>query len=40
MDNLFPNNLLERLDVVSVSLKCAAKLNAAFGPVLKKLEDR
>ena len=39
MDTLYPKNLLEKLDVVFDSLKCAATLNVAFGFVLKYVED-
>ena len=39
MDTLEPKELLEILGVVFDSLKCAAKLNVAFGFVLKDLKD-
>ena len=39
MDTLNAKFLLEKLDVVFDSLKCAAKLTVAFGFVLKNVED-
>ena len=39
MDTLEPKNPLEKLYVVFDSLKCASKLNVAFGFVLKDTED-
>ena len=39
MDTLVPKYLLEKLDVVLDSLKCTAKLNVAFGFVLRIVED-
>ena len=39
MDTLDPKKLLEKLAFVLASLKCAAKLNVAFGCVLKNVED-
>ena len=38
-DTLDRNYLWQKLDVVFDSLKCAAKLNVAFGFVLKNVED-
>ena len=38
MDTLDPKYVLEKLDVVFDSLKCAAELNVAFGFVLKNVE--
>ena len=38
MDTLDPKFLLEKLDVVFDSLKCAGRLNVAFGFVLKNIE--
>ena len=40
MVTLDPKFLLEKLDVVIDSLKCAAKLNVAFSFVLRNVEDR
>ena len=37
MENLDPKYLLEKLDVVFDSTECAAKLNVAFGFVLKEV---
>ena len=34
-----PIHVLEKLDAVFDSLKCAAKLNVAFGFVTKNVED-
>ena len=39
IDTLDSKNLLEEIDVVFDSLKCAAKLNVVFGFVLKNVED-
>ena len=39
MDSLHPGDLLEKLDVVYDSLKCAAKLNVAFCFELRNIED-
>ena len=39
LDTLDPKSQLEKLDVVLDSVKCAAKLNVAFGFVLKNVED-
>ena len=39
MDTLDPKSLLEKLDVMFDSLKSAAKLNVAFGFVLKNVDD-
>ena len=39
MDTLDPKYLLEKLDVVSDRLKCAAELNLAFGLLLKNVEE-
>ena len=38
MDSLNPKHLLEKIDTVFDSLKCAAKLNEAFGFVLKNVQ--
>ena len=40
MDTLDPKVSLQKLDIKFDSLKCAAKLNVAFGFVLKSVEDR
>ena len=40
IDTLDPKNLIEKLDVVFDSLKCAAKLNVAFNFVLRNVEDK
>ena len=39
MDTLDPKHLLAKLDAVFDGLKCAAKLNVAFGFVLGKVEE-
>ena len=39
MDTLDPKHLLENIDVVFDSLKCADKLNIAFSIVLRNVED-
>ena len=39
MATLGPKYLLEKLDVVVGGLKCAVKLDVAFGIVLKNVED-
>ena len=39
MDTLEPKYLLEKLDVVFSSLKCAAKLNVAIGFLFKTVEE-
>ena len=39
MDSLDPKFLLEKVDIVFEGLKCAAKLNVAFGLALKSIED-
>ena len=39
MDTLDPKSLLEKLDNMFDSLKSAAKLNVAFGFVLKNVDD-
>ena len=39
MDTLGPKYLLKKVNAVTGTLKCAAKLNIAFGFVLKNVED-